>query len=278
MDERRAINLRTWDERVPVHETAASYGVDEIATDPDRISYVVEFDRERLGVDVAGKRLLHLQCHIGTDTVSWGKLGAAEVVGYDFSQPALDAAARLAERAGINARWFRGDLYDAPDVIGAERFDVVYTGIGALNWLPEVRPWAEVVAHFLAPGGTFYMREGHPVLWALDYDHPTDLRFDYPYFETAEAMEFDEPGTYAVADAEFEHNRTVEWNHGLGEIVTALLDAGLELRAFEEHRFVDWKPFEQFVCIDEVRGHYALPDDRRDLIPVSYSLRFTRPA
>lgn len=276
-DDWRTTNLASWDERVSFHAASGTYRVEQIATDPDVISGVVDFDRDLVG-DVTGKSVLHLQCHIGTDTVSWGKLGAREVVGHDFSQPALDVASELASRAGVKARWYRGDLYDAPTIIGDETFDLVYTGVGAIGWLPNIRRWAAVVGHFVAPGGTFFIRECHPVLSALDYDDPDQLSIIYPYFETAEPTVFDEDGTYVDRDASFEHTRSVEWNHGLAETIQALLDVGLVLDDIGEHTFTDWQPFDRFVKVDDRYDHWALPDDVRSHLPTMFHLRMHRQA
>ena len=236
----------------------------------------MDFDRQVVG-DVTGLKVLHLQCHIGTDTVSWGKLGAREVVGYDFSQPALDVAADLAQRAGVTARWYCGDLYDAPRIIGDETFDLVYTGVGAIGWLPDIRGWAEVVGHFVAPGGRFFIRDAHPVLNALDYEDPERLSIIYPYFETDEPMVFDEDGTYVDHDVSFEHTRTIEWNHGLAETIQALLDVGLVLDGVVEHTITDWQPFDRFEEADPRFGHWALPDEVRTHLPTMFHLHMHRP-
>lgn len=128
---------------------------------------MVDFDRQHIG-PVAGKTLLHPQCHIGTDTLSWAKLGA-RVTGFDFSERALEVARRMASRLRLDAKFVNSELYAGPEVIEKE-FDIVYTGVGALCWLPDIRRWAEVMATFTTPGGTFYIREGHPMPWTLDYD------------------------------------------------------------------------------------------------------------
>jgi SAM-dependent methyltransferase len=222
-----AVNRAHWDERAPAHAASPDYAVDRFATDPDFVSDVVRFDVPRLG-DVAGLRGVHLQCHIGTDTVSLARLGA-RMTGLDFSPAALDLARRLAEAAGSDTDFVESDLYGAPDVLPAGAFDLVFTGIGALCWLPDVRRWAEVVAGLLRPGGRLFLREGHPMLWALDDKHTSGLLVDYPYFEHAEPLVFDEPGTYVATDAEFTHTANHSWNHGLGEVVSAVLDAGLAL-------------------------------------------------
>ena len=158
-----------WDERAPAHAASPDYHVDRFAADPAYLSEVVAFDRPLLG-PIEGLRGVHLQCHIGTDTVSLARLGA-RITGLDFS-PASLAEARPARRRGRRRRRLRrGERRRRPDVLGAGAFDLVYTGIGALIWLPDIDRWAAVVAELLRPGGRLFMREGHPMLWALD-DEP----------------------------------------------------------------------------------------------------------
>ena len=238
--ESRRLNLALWDERAPAHAASPDYGVERFVADPEHLSDVVRFDRPRLG-DVRGLRAVHLQCHVGTDTLSLARLGA-RVTGLDFSAASLAEARRLAERAGPPVELVQADVHDAVEVLGAGVFDLVYTGVGALCWLPEVRRWAAVVAGLLRPGGRLHLREGHPVLWALDDTRDDDLLvLRFPCVERPEPTEFDEEGTYVETDAALTHTRSHEWNHGIGETVTALLDAGLEITALVEHDSVPWE-------------------------------------
>lgn len=233
-----AVNRTVWDERAPAHAASPDYGFAAFAADPGFLSDVVHFDVPRLG-DIAGLRGVHLQCHIGTDTVSLARLGA-RMTGLDFSAASLREAGRLAEAAQADVEFVESDVYGALDVLPAHAFDLVYTGIGALCWLPEIRRWAQIVATLLAPGGRLFLREGHPMLWALDEARTDALVVGYPYVETAEPVVFDEPGTYVATDHEFTHTVTHSWNHGLGEIITAVLDEGLSLTRFVEHDSVPW--------------------------------------
>jgi SAM-dependent methyltransferase len=240
MEDYRTLNRASWDERAPAHAASPDYAVERFVADPGFLSDVVRFDLPLLG-DIAGLRGVHLQCHIGTDTISLARLGAS-MTGLDFSPAALAEASSLAGRTGDDARFVEADVYDAASVLGAAAFDLVFTGIGALGWLPSVRRWAGVVADLLRPGGRLFIREGHPMLWALDDSRADDLIVvDFPYFERAEPQVWDEGGTYVQTDVVFTHNRTHEWNHGLGEIVTALLDAGMELTGLTEHDSVPWE-------------------------------------
>ena len=237
MSDYLAVNLANWNSRVAAHEQA--YRLDELRADPGHLSEVVRFDLPRLG-DIDGLDVVHLQCHIGTDTVSLARLGARSVTGLDFSVPALEAAARPRRRRRRRRRFVESELYDALDALGAGRFDLVYTGIGALCWLPDIRRWAEVVATLLRPGGRLFIREGHPVLWSLADPRPDGLLvIEYPYFET-EGVPFSEPVSYVEHDEPLASPDIVHFNHGLAEVITAVIDAGLTLSAIEEHRTVPW--------------------------------------
>ncbi|MFN8521270.1 MAG: class I SAM-dependent methyltransferase, partial [Chloroflexota bacterium] len=250
LDEQRRINRLSWDELAPAHAASPEYAFERFAADPGHISDVVRFDLPRLG-DVTGLRGVHLQCHIGTDTVSLARLGA-RMTGLDFSPASLAEARRLTALAGADVDFVEAELYDAPSVLPAEAFDLVYTGVGALCWLPDIGRWAEVVASLLRPDGRLFLREGHPMMWTLDEQRADGLiAVEYPYFEEAGAVAFDEPGTYVTTDVQFEHTVTWSWNHGLGEIVTALLDAGMRLTMLEEHRSVPWQALDHGMASSE---------------------------
>jgi SAM-dependent methyltransferase len=273
MSDYRAVNRASWDERVPAHAASPDYAFERFVADPEFVSDVVRFDLPRLG-DVAGAHGVHLQCHIGTDTISLARLGA-QMTGLDFSGPAVAQAAALAQRVGAAIDFVEADVYAAVDLLGAGRFDLVFTGIGALCWLPDIRRWAAVVAGLLRPGGRLFMREGHPMLWSLAERRPDGLLVvDHPYFETAAPLVWDEPGTYVETDATFVHNVTHEWNHGLGEIVSALLDAGMDLTMLVEHDSVPWEALPgQMERLDH--GEWRLAD-RPERLPHSYTLQAVR--
>jgi SAM-dependent methyltransferase len=273
MADYRTVNRANWDERAPAHAASPDYAVERFAADPAFISDVVAFDRPRLG-DVAGLRGVHLQCHIGTDTVSLARLGA-EMTGLDFSPASLAEARTLASRAEAPVTFVEGDVYDAVDLLGPRGFDLVYTGIGAIGWLPSIDRWAAVVSGLLRPGGRLFMREGHPVLYSLA-DGRTDqlLVIEYPYFEQVEPLVWDEPGTYVQTDVEFQSTITHEWNRGLGELVTALLDHGMSLTMLVEHDSVPWEALP-----GQMRklpgGEWQLAD-RPERLPHSYTVQAVR--
>lgn len=270
----RQVNRANWDDRAPAHAASPDYALDRFRADPSFLSHVVQFDLPRLG-DVAGLDGVHLQCHLGTDTLSLARLGA-RMTGLDFSPASLAVARELAAETGADVRYVEAEVYNAVEALGGERFDLVFTGIGALCWLPDIARWAAVVAALLRPGGRLFLRDGHPVCWAVDDTRADDLLvLDYPYFERAEPVIWDEDGTYVRTDATFSHNRTHLWSHGLGEIVTALLGQGLTLTGLTEHDTIPWQPFPgrmKRVELDEWRLV-----DRPWRLPLTYTLQARKP-
>jgi SAM-dependent methyltransferase len=232
------LNRANWDERASAHAASPDYSFDHFIEDPEFLSDVVRFDLPRLG-DVRRLRGVHLQCHIGTDTVSLARLGAT-MTGLDFSGASIAEARRLSQLSSTPVEFVQSNVYDALTVLPASDFDLVYTGIGALCWLPEVQQWAAVVAGLLRPGGRLFIREAHPMLWSLDESRTDALTIDYPYFERVEPLVDEDPGTYVATDTAFTQNVTHSWNHGLGEIITALLDSGMRLTGLVEHDSVPW--------------------------------------
>jgi SAM-dependent methyltransferase len=272
-DEYLGINLANWNSRVPHH--VIGYRLDRYRDDPTFLSEVVRFDLPRLGA-LDGLDVVHLQCHIGTDTLSLARLGAGSVTGLDFSQPALDVAAELAVAGEADISWVCSPLYDALDVLEPASFDLVYTGIGALCWLPDVDRWARVVAALLRPGGRLFIREGHPVLWSLSDPRDDELLvIEYPYFEVPGGTRFDEATTYVEHDAALEAPEIRHFNHGLGEILTAVMDAGLHLASFEEHRSVPWNPLDSACVEDDLPGEYRLRD-APERLALTYTLQATK--
>lgn len=238
MDDYLRINRANWDERAPAHAASPGYSVRQLIDDPAFLSPVVRFDQPRLG-DIRGLNAIHLQCHIGTDTVSLARLGA-RITGLDFSPASLAEARTLANRTGAPIHFVESDVYDALGVLEAASFDLVYTGVGALCWLPDIARWANVVSALLKPGGRLFIRDCHPMLFTIDDAEVDRVVVRYPYFQTIAPVAIESPGTYVETDASFTANLTHEWNHGIGEIVTALIQAGMELTALEEHDSVPW--------------------------------------
>jgi SAM-dependent methyltransferase len=264
-------NNALWDEWTAIHARSAFYDLEAFKQGGVRLS---PEEIAEIG-DVTGRELLHLQCHFGIDTLSWARLGA-HVTGADFSERAIDLARSLAVELGFpDARFVRSDLYDLPSVLDGD-FDVVYTSRGVLCWLPDIRPWARVVAHFVRPGGTFYMTEVHPVVEAFEPEgvEPGELRLAYPYWEHAAPLSFAVQGSYADPTAQVATAREHSWGHGLGEIVTALAEAGLRIESLREYPFLDW----QLGFLEpSPDGRFRLPAGTIGELPLSFALRASKP-
>ncbi len=265
------INRANWESRVAFHE--AAYGLEAYRKDRSHLSDVVRADLDRLG-DLTNLDVVHLQCHIGTDTLSLARLGA-HVTGVDFSPSALAVARTLAAELELDISFVESELYAAPATLSPQTFDLVYTGVGALCWLPDVRRWAQVVADLLRPGGRLFIREGHPMLWALGDPRPDGLlTVEFPYFETP-GTEFNEPFTYVAHEGVLSSPRTVQFNHGLGEIFTAVMDAGLNIESIEELDTIHWNPFGD--AMEEVANGQFRLRDRPERVAMSYVLSASKP-
>jgi SAM-dependent methyltransferase len=244
------------------------YSVRRYLGEPDFISDVVRFDLPRLG-DISGYRGAHLQCHIGTDTISLARLGAS-MTGLDFSGAAVDAARKLASDSMADATFVQSDVYEAARVLGAGEFDLVYTGVGSLTWLPDIHRWGGVVADLLRPGGRLFIREDHPVLLSAKVRDGL-LLLERPYFEQVGPNVGKSGGTYVGTDAKIAHAVTEWWNHGIGEIITSLLDAGLRVSQFTEHDSLPWSALPGAMNYIG-NGEYQLIDSPERL-PHSYTLQ-----
>jgi SAM-dependent methyltransferase len=269
MSDSMELNRRSWDERAALHAASADYEVERFIADPQHLSEVVRFDLPRLG-DIRGLRAVHLQCHIGTDTVSLARLGA-QMSGLDFSAQSLDQARALAQWCGEAIDYVEADVYAADKVLTPGSFDLVYTGIGALIWLPSIERWARTVAALLRPGGRLFLREGHPMLLAVNEDHQDRLVIEYPYFEREAPTVWDSDQTYVDTETALTHTVTHEWNHGLGEVISALLGHGLQITALVEHDSIPWEALPGQMSKNG-DGEWSLDKDRWRL-PLSYTLQ-----
>ena len=266
-----AANEALWDAWTAIHSTGSFYDLDAFRAGGVRLR---PYEIEMVG-DVAGKSLLHLQCHFGIDTLSWARLGA-RVTGADFSPAAIELAQRLAAELGYpDARFVRSNVYELPSVLEGE-FDVVYTSRGVLGWLPDIAVWARVAARYVAPGGRFFLSEIHPIAQAFENEGvgPGELRLAYPYWEHEAPLTFPVKGSYADPDADVGEHTEHGWDHGLGEIVTALIDAGLRIERLVEHPFLEWK----VDWLEEAEnGTWVMPPGAGEL-PLMFSLVARKPA
>ena len=223
-------NLRRWDELVDVHLRSEEYNIRGFMEGETSLH---SLELEALG-DVSGRKLLHLQCHFGLDTISWARQGA-DVTGVDFSENAIQLARHLAERLRTPANFICSDLYDLLKVL-SEEYDIVYTSYGVINWIHDITRWAEIVSHFLRPGGTFFMAEFHPLMWIFEQEG-ADLIVKYSYWHSDEPQFFETVGSYADRDAVLENVGNYEWAHPLGDVLNALIKAGLTLTEVKEYPF-----------------------------------------
>jgi SAM-dependent methyltransferase len=231
-------NRELWDAWTGIHRDSAFYDIDAFLSGESSLNGI---EREAVG-DVRGKRLLHLQCHFGMDTLSWARLGA-EVTGVDFSPKAIEAARELAAQAGIEAEFLCADVTQLP-AEWSGRFDIVFTSYGVLPWLPDLSPWAATIARVLRPGGVLHLVDFHPLTGMLDDDGRT-LR--HPYFHASEPDRYEVEGSYADPGADFRHE-AFEWAHGLSDVLMSLIRAGLSIRELHEY---DYSPHGCYPYLEE---------------------------
>jgi SAM-dependent methyltransferase len=260
-------NRANWDERVPIH--LKSYGLDAIRGGNGKLHPIEERELQLR----PGERVLHLQCHFGLDSLTLAQRGAF-VVGVDFSAPAVQAARDLANELGLDrlANFVETNVYGVQEALPEpEAFDLVYVSWGAINWLPDIRTWAKIVSYYLRPGGRLYMAEGHPVAYVFEDSLPplegAMPAWFAPYFDEQPSV-IDNDRDYSDPNARMKNTRTYEWIHPLGNIVDALLEAGLSLEFLREHDALPWKMFAQLV--EDKDGMFRWPNRR--WLPLSFSL------
>lgn len=233
------VNRELWNEKTKIHVNSSFYNVNEFKKGEITLK---DIELSELN-DVKGKSLLHLQCHFGLDTLSWARLGA-EVTGIDFSEEAIDYAARLSKELNIPAEFVCSNIYDLPELI-KKKFDIVFTSYGVLCWLPDLKKWGKIIAHFLCKGGVFYIVDGHPVNNIFDNEKDMkSLEAKYSYFHSTEPMKWESDGTYADRTAAIS-NPAFEWTHSMSDIINSLILAGLTIEFVHEfpYCFYDHYPF-----------------------------------
>jgi SAM-dependent methyltransferase len=261
-------NRARWNELTAIHARSAFYDVDGFRAGKCALR---PLEVDELG-DVAGTSLLHLQCHFGLDTLSWARRGA-RVTGVDFAERAIDRARALASETGLAADFVCANVYDLPHVLH-DTFDVVFTSYGVLSHLPDLMRWGQVIAHFLKPGGVFYLVEIHPFALALDDRGDRDsLRVGYDYFHTEEPLRWESTSTYADRTATVHNTVSYEWAYSLGDVINAVVGAGLRLDFLHEF---------PFCCCDLLPmlergadGWYRLPRGMPS-VPLLFSLKAQR--
>jgi SAM-dependent methyltransferase len=270
-------NLASWNERVPLHVNGDHYDQSELLAGRGRLRELEEEALGRMFPDgFQGLRVLHLQCHFGADSLVFAQRGA-EVVGLDFSLPAVKEARELAASTGLSdrARFVVANVYDARHLLPQPgSFDLVYTSWGTIGWLPDIAEWARIVSWFVKPGGRFYFADSHPAAWVFDDAEPGQLpRFAYPYDDGGVPTVLEEQGDYADESAVLENPRTWEWTHPLSATLGGLLDAGLRLDRLGEHYELPWRMFRALEQGDD--GLWRWPRER--WLPLGVSLEMTLP-
>ncbi|GLZ39825.1 class I SAM-dependent methyltransferase [Actinokineospora sp. NBRC 105648] len=267
-----AANEANWDARTPIHLASAFYDVAN--RDPE--VWFAEFEWADLG-ELAGKDVAHLQCHIGAETIALARRGA-RVVGLDISAESVRAARELAAAKDVEIDYVKADVFAAADALGRERFDVVYTGKGAICYLPDLDAWAAQVAALLRSGGQVYVVEFHPLLNALGPTPPADgsedLLLRHDYLGGRGEVERDATRTYTDGPELTEAKVSFEWPHGLGEVVNALVGAGLRIAGLRETEQLPWPRWSTMTVPDG--GWFALPA-AAPRIPLIYALRAVKP-
>ncbi|WEK38407.1 MAG: class I SAM-dependent methyltransferase [Candidatus Pseudobacter hemicellulosilyticus] len=258
-------NKQLWNNKVPVHLASGFYNVPAFLEGQTSLNSI---ELEELG-PVAGKSLLHLQCHFGMDTLSWARLGA-KATGLDFSEAAIREARQLAHKTGQTADFVCANVYDAPGYVKGP-FDIIFTSYGTIGWLPDLQRWAKVIRQLLKPGGCFYMADFHPMVWLFDnaFTH-----IKYSYFNNGQPIEEQNEGTYADPTASL-NDKEFGWNHSLSDLLNALLQQGLQLSFFNEHNYSPYNCFANMVAVSPGRWQIKGLENK---IPMLYSLKVVAPA
>lgn len=267
----RRLNLLNWEERTAAHLGPRGYDLAPHRAGRGRLDPIAA---AALG-EVAGRRVAHVQCHIGDDSVAIAQAGAAEVLGVDFSPAALAAARALSAECGAPCRFALADAQSIPEALPEEagRYDLAFASWGTITWLPDVAAWARGLAHLLRPGGCLAFADAHPAAlvfdgWAAGADHP---EWRFPYFARA-PLPFDDPADYADPEARLANSRTVEFLHPLGDILGALAAAGFRLDWLREHDRLPWALFPGLVAAERPYWTWA----GRAWLPLAVSLRATK--
>ncbi|PQJ23000.1 bifunctional 2-polyprenyl-6-hydroxyphenol methylase/3-demethylubiquinol 3-O-methyltransferase UbiG [Tenacibaculum sp. SG-28] len=256
-------NKTTWNKRISVHLKSPFYNVEAFKSGQTSLN---SYELDALG-DVTGKKLLHLQCHFGQDTLSWSRLGA-NCTGIDLSDQAIAKAQELAEEINVSANFIACNLYDVNQYV-TDLYDIVFTSYGVIGWLPNLTKWAQIIASRLKEGGVFYMVEFHPIVWMFDYlKNPPELAYGY---EQKDVIYEEYSGTYADEDATIV-SKEYGWNHGLGSIVTALISAGLQIEYLKEYSD---SPYNVLPGLEKTETGMFAP--KKSLYPLIFSIKATKP-
>lgn len=256
------INKHTWNNKTDIHIASSFYDNEGFLNGKSTLKQI---ELELLG-DVSGKKILHLQCHFGQDTMTFSRMGA-HATGVDLSDKAISRAREFASKLGLSSQFINSDIYDLPQNL-QEQFDIVFTSYGTIGWLPDMEKWANVIAHFLKPNGKFIMAEFHPVVWMFDNAFK---EIEYSYFNVEPIVEMVN-GTYADRQAPME-TKTITWNHPTSEVLNALLQSGLEINSFQEY---DYSPYNCFENTKEIAPNKFIIAHLGNKIPMVFSIVATK--
>ena len=256
------INKQTWNNKTDVHIASDFYDMPNFLKGKSTLNSI---ELELLG-DVKGKRILHLQCHFGQDTMTFSRMGA-KATGVDLSDKAIERAREFTAQLELNTTFVCCDIYDAPKYID-EKFDIVFTSYGTIGWFPDLNKWAEIISHFLKPDGIFVMADFHPVVWMFDNDFKEVF---YNYFNIEPIIE-DESGTYADRYSDISA-QTMTWNHPTSELLNSLINNGLKINCFNEY---DYSPYNCFNHTEEFEPNKFRIKHLANKIPMVYSIKASK--
>ncbi len=256
------INKATWNDKVKVHAKSDMYDLKGFENGKTSL---MSYEIEALG-DVKGRSLLHLQCHFGQDTLSWSRMGA-KCTGVDLSDEGINLAQRLNDKLSLDAKFVCCNVLDTSKFL-KDTFDIVFTSYGVIGWLPDLKPWGKMIAEKLKKGGTFFMVEFHPIVWMFDYLKGKPI-MTYGYMQEDVIYEEYE-GTYANKSSKMV-SKEYGWNHGLGEVISALTQAGLHIEYLKEH---DESPYD--VLPDLIKADSGMYITKDKLYPLIFTLKATK--
>jgi SAM-dependent methyltransferase len=252
-------NKDLWNKRTAVHKDSSFYDVNGFKRGKNVLTSI---ELKEMG-NVKGKKILHLQCHFGLDSLNWARLGAA-VTGIDLSDEAIKEAKKLNDEVGLDAKFICSNIYDLEEQLD-EKFDIVFTSYGVIGWLPDLEKWAGIISHYLKPGGIFYMAEFHPVIWMFDDDFK-EIKYCY---ENRGVIETESQGTYTDRQADIQ-SKEYGWNHSISEVLNALIAHGLSIDLFNEHMYSPYPCFNN--TVQNTEGNWWIKG-LEDKIPMVYSIK-----
>ena len=253
-------NRETWNKKVAIHAASDFYDMEAFKAGKSSLN---SYELNALG-DVSGKSLLHLQCHFGQDTLSWTRLGA-QCTGVDISEEGIKLAKILNKELRLDAQFVCCNVLETSKHI-SENFDIVFTSYGTIGWLPDLRPWAQMISERLKPGGTFYIIDFHPITWMFDYSvSPPELKYGY---HQKEAIYEEYEGTYAEDGITKMISKEYGWNHSLSEVLSSLINTGLTIEAFNEYYA---SPYDVFP--DLVKNEAGMFELKEKLYPLLFELK-----